>query len=376
MRLLTITLFASISFGSPNWITPPERSSKGYLVPQPDYNPVFPRDHGPHTGYGIEWWYWVGHLKSSSDDHQYGFQSTIFRVAGSPASASLSQKSSFGNRQLYIAHAGLSYISLQKYTHYERTFREGWQVRIKPEQLSLQVGGIHAQHTPEDDSFRLSTNYPDGSRLDLKLIPQKPLVRFGDRGVSRKGSNPASVSWYWSYTNLSASGVLKTNDREIKVHGNVWMDHEVSSSQLSKEMEGWDWTCIQLNDGTEVMAYRLRRKSGAEDKWSSINWIDENGAVVKAYSEDFNWGTFEHWKSSQTGLKYPTHVEITAKHPNKGVLVYKLKPMIPDQEFYGNESSNPYWEGACKVFDQQNKEIGRAYLELAGYGGGLQSMLN
>ena len=59
------------------------------------------------------------------------------------------------------------------------------------------------------------------------------------------------------------------------------MDHEVSSSQLSKEMEGWDWTCIQLNDGTEVMAYRLRRKSGAEDKWSSINWIDENGAVSK-----------------------------------------------------------------------------------------------
>ena len=50
--------------------------------------------------------------------------------------------------------------------------------------------------------------------------------------------------------------------------------------------------------------------------------------------------------------------------------------MIPDQEFYGNESSNPYWEGACKVFDQKNKEIGRAYLELAGYGGGLQSMLN
>ena len=85
MRLLTITLFASISFGSPNWITPPERSSTGYLVPQPDYHPVFPRDHGPHTEYGIEWWYWVGHLKSSSDDNQYGFQSTIFRVAGSPA---------------------------------------------------------------------------------------------------------------------------------------------------------------------------------------------------------------------------------------------------------------------------------------------------
>ena len=84
MRLLTITLFASISFGSPNWINPPERSSKGYLVPQPDYNPVFPRDHGPHTGYGIEWWYWVGHLKSSSDDNQYGFQSTIFRVVVLP----------------------------------------------------------------------------------------------------------------------------------------------------------------------------------------------------------------------------------------------------------------------------------------------------
>ena len=168
-----------------------------------------------------------------SDDHQYGFQSTIFRVAGSPASASLPQNLLFGNRQLYIAHAGLSNISLQKYTHYERTFREGWQVRIKPEQLSLQVGGIHAQHTPEDDSFRLSTNYPDGSRLDLKLIPQKPLVRFGDRGVSRKGSNPASVSWYWSYTNLSASGVCSkpttAKSRSTETSGWIMRFHQANS---------------------------------------------------------------------------------------------------------------------------------------------------
>ena len=35
------------------------------------------------------------------------------------------------------------------------------------------------------------------------------------------------------------------------------MDHEISSSQLGEGLEGWDWTCMQLNDGTEVKAYRF-----------------------------------------------------------------------------------------------------------------------
>ena len=69
---------------SAEWIEPPLRSNKGYLVPSPDYQPIFPNDHGAHREYALEWWYWVGHLKTVGSDRGFGFQSTVFRVAGIP----------------------------------------------------------------------------------------------------------------------------------------------------------------------------------------------------------------------------------------------------------------------------------------------------
>jgi predicted secreted hydrolase len=49
---------------------------------------------------------------------------------------------------------------------------------------------------------------------------------------------------------------------------------------------------------------------------------------------------------------------------------------LDQQEFTGNRSDNAYWEGACEVLDLNGKRIGNAYLELAGYGGGLGARLN
>ena len=55
------------------------------------------------------------------------------------------------------------------------------------------------------------------------------------------------------------------------------MDHEISSSQLGEGLAGWDWTCMQLDDGTEVKAYRLRKDDGSSDRWSAVYWIDREG---------------------------------------------------------------------------------------------------
>ena len=55
------------------------------------------------------------------------------------------------------------------------------------------------------------------------------------------------------------------------------MDHEISSSQLGGGLEGWDWTCMQLDDGTEIKAYRLRTGEGESDPWSAVYWIDGEG---------------------------------------------------------------------------------------------------
>ena len=376
MKLLLILLILTSNIAWSEWIQPPTHSAKGYLVPTPDYLPVFPRDHGSHPEHGIEWWYWVGHLNAVHSEKNFGFQSTIFRLAGDPEKSGVTQSEPFGNHNLFLVHTALSDLEEEKYIHYERVMREGWQARSSEKTLSLTVGGVKVNLLEEEDGHKVVTRYPGGVKLELTFKPAKPLVSFGDRGLSRKGADPASVSWYWSYTRLQAKGTLFQNGEEIAVEGIAWMDHEISSSQLGEDLEGWDWTCMQLDDGTELKAYRLRKKDGGSDPWSAVYWIDQEGNTERVYADSFTWKTLDTWASPKTELQYPTSVEVSVKHPTSGQQVYQLRPLLDAQEFTGNQSDNAYWEGACEVLNEDGTRVGMAYLELAGYGGGLGARLN
>ena len=125
-----------------------------------------------------------------------------------------------------------------------------------------------------------------------------------------------------------------------------------------------------------MKAYRLRTRDGGADPWSAIYWIDAEGETELSYAKDFTWETVSEWKSETTGNRYPTGVRIRAQHPGtKQAMTYRLEPLLDAQEFVGNRGDNAYWEGACRVFDESGDAVGRAYLELAGYGGGLGGLL-
>ena len=55
---------------------------------------------------------------------------------------------------------------------------------------------------------------------------------------------------------------------------------------------------------------------------------------------------------------------------------FHLVPRMQQQEFIGNATDNPYWEGACWVYDKAGMRIGKAYLELAGYGGDMGKLIH
>ncbi|HJU83976.1 MAG TPA: lipocalin family protein, partial [Holophagaceae bacterium] len=47
---------------------------------------------------------------------------------------------------------------------------------------------------------------------------------------------------------------------------------------------------------------------------------------------------------------------------------FRLVPILPDQELRTPRSTGiTYWEGACRVLDEQGQEVGDAYLEQTGY---------
>jgi len=376
MLLLLLTALPLWAQGQENpWIEPPAVTDREFPVPQPDVVPRTPSANGSHPAYGIEWWYWVGQLEAVDGGEAFGFQATVFRLAAGAEAAPVPSSESFGEGQLYMAHAALSDFKAESYTHIERIYREGWQAKSAEGELDLRVGPISAVEAGQG-GFALSVAYPGETRLELSLKPAKPLVSFGERGLSRKGSDPAAVSWYWTYPRLEVSGELKRGGEAVAVRGTAWMDHEISSSQLAGDLEGWDWTAIHLDDGTEVKAYRLRGEDGSMDPWSACYWIDASGKTRHVYADGFEWREKERWTSAETGLTYPTVVEIAAVDPGSGeTRIYRLRPLMQDQEFRGKRAQNPYWEGACEVVDRSGRRIGSAYLELAGYGGGLASQL-
>ena len=58
----------------------PATTAEGFAIPQPGREFLFPRDHGSHPEFAVEWWYITGHLTGAGDE-RFGFQATFFRRA-------------------------------------------------------------------------------------------------------------------------------------------------------------------------------------------------------------------------------------------------------------------------------------------------------
>ncbi len=201
--------------------------------------------------------------------------------------------------------------------------------------------------------------------FSLTLAPEKPLVIFGENGVSRKGDSPTAASYYLTFSRLKTEGALTVDGKTFRVTGQSWMDHEISSSQLGDGQVGWDWVSLQLTDGREIMFYRLRKSDGGSDPASTLTWIAKDGALTKS---DFGWEILDTWKSRKTGGRYPARVRLMTTDPASGRKVALiLEPLAEAQELTGSVGGIPYWEGACRVLAEDGSEVGRAFMELTGY---------
>lgn len=347
-------------------------TADGYRIPS--YDPVFdfPRDHGSHPDYKIEWWYLIGHL-SDSDGHEYGFQITFFRVASRPWDPDSISNPEFDDSQVFMTHVALTDVEAGEYHQEERLNRAGWDAQAKTGSLYCRNGNWTLEMTdptPGKERLRTNVDFGSGIQLVLQLQVVKPLVAFGDeRGLSIKGPGREDCSLYLTFPRLRVSGTLDRGGEKISLTGEAWMDHEISSSQLGDDLAGWDWTCIQLEDQWEVKTYILRDEAGEPSPFSRLIWISPDSRLTYLGPDEFTWRTVEEWESPSTGARYPVGVEIKAAHPVSGeTQTFVLTPKVSHQEFVSQRSGITYWEGACRVTRPDGTELGHAYLELTGYG--------
>jgi predicted secreted hydrolase len=298
-----------------------------YPEAMPGRKLAFPRDHGAHPDFRLEWWYITGWLEGAM-----GFQITFFRARPDEAS---DNPSKFNPRQILFAHAALADPRRGRLMHDQRAARDGFSlahagtgrtaVWIDDWRLELQGDRYQAAIAARDFQFEFTMN-------------ARQLVLQGDAGFSRKGHRPAEASYYYSRPHLQLAG--KLDGREVK--GEAWLDHEWSSAYMAPEASGWDWCGINLADGGSLMAFQMRAKAGG----------------VHYAPPGTSFRPLRTWKSPRTGVEYPVEMQVND-------LV--LKPLMDDQELDARASSGTiYWEGAVRAFSK-NIEIGKGYLELTGY---------
>ena len=328
-----------------------------YPVVTPNRVFAFPADHGAHPDYRTEWWYVTG-MVAGKDSQPIGFQVTFFRTR--PA-ANPNNPSAFAASQVLFAHVALSDPATGHILHDERAARVGFglagaklgdaDIHIRDWRLVRSADGRFATHIAAR-----------GFALDLTFTPMQAPLLQGQRGYSRKGPSPTEASYYYSLPQMRVAGRIAQAKTVRPVSGKAWLDREWSSNYLNPAAVGWDWTGLNFNDGSALMAFRIRRKDGST-LWSGGSYRRAAGQVVTLAPADVGFVPSRRWTSPKTGAIYPIAQSLTIHLP-EGQRSFALTPIMADQELDARRSGLPiYWEGAVTT------PGGNGYLELTGYAG-------
>jgi predicted secreted hydrolase len=316
----------------------------------------FPRDHGAHPDFATEWWYFTGNLETDRG-RRFGYQLTLFRVGLTPGPASTD--SAWRANQLYMGHLAISDVETGRHHSRERFSRAAaglagaeaaplrvwlgpWSIRSRsPALLPLQLSAA-------DDGLSLQLSIEDGG---------KPMVLQGDRGLSQKSGESGNASYYYSFTRLPTQGELRIGDDSYRVSGNSWFDREWSTSALGPDQAGWDWFALQLDDGRDLMFYRLRKHDGRPDDFSQGVLVDRDGSAQRLSIDQVDLRPTRFWHADDS-TRYP--VEWRLEIPSLQIAL-RVNATFDAQEM---PMTVRYWEGAVDV---DGSHRGRGYMELSGY---------
>lgn len=321
---------------------------------------VFPRDHGAHPDLRTEWWYVTGHARTgaSPSGREFGFQVTFFRTR---VDAAQDLSSAFAARQLVFAHAAITDVQGRRLWHDQRIAREGFGIaqaarddtRLALREWTLARGA--------DGTYQARILAGEFS-LDLRFTPTQPVLLQGQQGLSRKGPEARQASYYYSQPQLQASGRLQVQEQAFDVTGRAWLDHEWSEALMHPQAVGWDWIGMNLEDGSALTAFRLRRADGSA-LWDGGSWRGPRGPVRAFEAGRTVFTPQRHWRSARSGARYPVQWQVDCPAGR-----YLVRPLVDDQELDSRTSTGAiYWEGLSELANAQGETMGRGYLEMTGY---------
>src|SRR5215831_4231003 len=173
----------------------------------------FPRDHGPHPDFRLEWWYVTGNLDAAGGE-RFGFELTFFRVAlvpatpvttptaGSPAVPSGELASAWRTREIYVAHFAVTDVARRRFRSEQKLSRAALGLAgSEAEPLHVWLDDWALKATGDGTGWQLHATQP-GYSLDLVLEPQSAPMLNGKAGLSRKSDRAADATYYYSIPRL------------------------------------------------------------------------------------------------------------------------------------------------------------------------------
>lgn len=333
-------------------------AGNGFTVADNAREFVFPRDHGPHPGYRSEWWYLTAVVATDDDPaREFGVQFTLFRQGFAPRADTDwpgTGPEAWRTGQGYMAHLALTDVATRRHVAAER-FSRGHRELAGAQAKPFRVYLDDWQLASTSDGFaplRLTATTADFA-IDLVLETGRPITLQGEGGLSHKG--PHNASYYYSVPRMETRGDLAVGGTTHQVRGLAWMDREWSTSVLADTYQGWDWFAFHLDDGRDLMLYRLRRVDGHPDAFNSGSVGDGQHSRPLA-ARDFHLTPIEYWR----GWPVAWRLELSYD----GSEEYIVRAAIEDQVM---DTSVRYWEGVAYLEDDRGRRRGAGYMELTGY---------
>ena len=375
LAFVTIAAIGAVA----GWAVSPSIPAAAWKSATPGHAWEFPRDFGLHPDYKTEWWYVTGHLfpddPVEAQTTELAFQMTFFRMGLVPPNQPL-PASDWAAKDMVMAHASLADPGA-------RTHRFSEVLRRASPLLGGFGGGTDTTlawcqapaGTPGQwrisrvgNRWRLqAADVRRGFAYDLTCTPVKEPVFHGQDGFSPKSADGTAGSLYFSFTRMEVTGVVTSGDRTIQVHGQSWLDREIFSSSLAADQEGWDWVSLQLEDGRDLMIYRLRGRRPQSD-FTLGTLVETDGTSRSLPAGSWSLEPLEDWTSPATGSKYPVRWRL--KVPAEQIDL-ELKSALKEQENVSPGSGVHYWEGAVTAHpaaEGPNAPVaGRGFVELTGY---------
>lgn len=323
----------------------------GFALPTPDYRLTFPRDHGPHPDFRLEWWYLTANLQGP-DGTDYGAQWTLFRIALAPEAEPLA---GWESPQIWMGHAGLT--TPDAHFAAERFARGGiGQAGVTPAPFSAWIDDwamTGLAEPPQDglDHLSISASGP-GFSYRLEARAEGPLVAHGAGGFSLK-SDAGTASHYYSQPFYTVTGWIAPEGTEspIEVTGQAWLDREWSSQFLEGRQAGWDWFALHLYDGRRLMLAQVRNEDTAPFRFGTL--IGADGTARPLGGDEIEMTPIA--RAEVAGRAVPVHWRLAVPGAGIDVTAQAVNPRA------WMPLSVPYWEGPVRFGGSHS---GRGYLEM------------